>query len=92
MKHIGYSLIDGNNAEIAAYGGMPNMLQLPNGDHVHTPFVGEQYGAWTLVERWVSDVSPGPQYVAVGETILFDNINIVITVVYRMRETNNGSP
>jgi hypothetical protein len=58
MEHIGYSLIDAEGAEIQSWGnlsgqtaGIPAMIALPNGDHVHCPSVGETYSGLRLLPR-----------------------------------------
>jgi hypothetical protein len=57
MEQIGYSLIDGNGAELEFWGdakgvcaGLPEFIDLPNGDRVHCPKAGELQ-KWKLVPR-----------------------------------------
>lgn len=61
MEQIGYSLVDAANAEIACWGdslgqcaGMPSLLVLPGGDHVHGVTLGETIGTtdYRLVRRY----------------------------------------
>jgi hypothetical protein len=57
MEQIGYSLVAGNGAELQFWGdtkgvcaGLPEVIELPNGDRVHCPAVGE-IQQWKLVPR-----------------------------------------
>jgi hypothetical protein len=61
---VGYKLIDTNGSEIQSWGGtwgvvvsVPNPLKLPNGDYVHAPLVGVDYGGYTLIE-WEMEILP----------------------------------
>lgn len=88
MQHIGYSLIDEQHVEVESYGGLPSVLLLPNGDQVHAPALGVQYGnRWTLVERWIVDNPPGPLYAAIGETKAFDGTKMIVTILYETTPT-----
>lgn len=57
INQIGYSLVNEAGAEVAYWGdtagqceGLPDMIQLPNGDRVHCPKSGA-LGVWRLVPR-----------------------------------------
>ena len=61
---VGYKLVDANNEVIESWGGtwgvtisIPNPIKLPNGDCVHAPAVGADYGGYSLVE-WYMDIPP----------------------------------
>jgi hypothetical protein len=61
MEQIGYSLVNGSNVEVQHWGdvagqcaGVPGMIVLLNGDHVHCPQVGGTYGGLRLAERWLA--------------------------------------
>lgn len=78
MDHIGYSLVDGAGNEASFWGdaigqiaGLPDVIALPNGDTVHGATLGEQLGAWRLVERY-------GQYGAAASTV-YDGTRVVVT-------------
>jgi hypothetical protein len=78
MMHVGWSLIDSANIEVAAYGctlgqcdGVPETVILPNGNRVHGAKPG-QIEDWRLV----------PRYMGRGEAgSAFDGTSMVITVL-----------
>jgi len=77
MEQIGYSLIDAQGVEIQSWGnapgqcaGIPDMVVLPNGDHVHCPAPGTLQD-WRLVPRALVTGSPA--------AIVFDGTQIVVT-------------
>lgn len=89
MEQVGHSLIDANNNEVAFFGdtkgqslGIPDPLRLPNGDNVHCASVGEQLGAWKLVERWLDANPPSHWYAETGRTSAFDGTKVVVTATY----------
>jgi hypothetical protein len=65
MEQIGYSLVDANGAELQFWGdtkgvcaGIPEAIDLPNGDRVHCPAVGE-IQQWKLVPRMLKSGNIG---------------------------------
>lgn len=92
MEQIGYSLVDVNNIEINFWGntpgqcqGIPKLIIMPNGDHVHNPVVGETLSNnYRLVERHLENNPPSVWHSKINETITFDEIDnrTVITYVY----------
>lgn len=63
-KTVGYKLIDGSGKSVKEWGGIwgqcpgvPNVLILPNGDHVHAPSLNVNYSGYTLVE-WKMEEPP----------------------------------
>lgn len=88
-KQIGYSLLDQDNKEIQIWGNspnefynIPNVLYLPNGDHVHAPVVNGNYSGYTLVERW-ADYDPTLISLISGQSVSFDGTKIIVTYEYR---------
>lgn len=78
MEQIGYSLIDGNGAELQHWGdaigrasGRPDFLLLPNGTQVHCPSLGA-IGDWRLVHRVGKYGSP--------PGVEFDGNQVVVTI------------
>lgn len=89
MEQIGYSLVDASGNEVQVFGdtkgmlhGIPAVLAMPNGDHVHGAEVGDTLGDWYLVGRWLSDAPPSPWHKSIGKTAAFDGEKIVVTVNY----------
>lgn len=77
MEQIGYSLIDGEGNELSFYGdtvgrcaGVPDFIDLPNGDRVHCPSLDETYKEFRLVPRWFE---PGND-----ESIIFDGEKVIV--------------
>lgn len=77
MEQIGWSLIDGNGIEVQSWGGalgmcagVPNVISLPNGDHVHAPQPG-LLQEWWLVER---HAERGPS------NIVWDGVKVVVSI------------
>ena len=80
QKVVGYKLLDGEGETVYTWGGtwgarpaVPNVIRLPNGDHVHCPALDIEYGAtkdeegndiqgtgYTLVEWWMDEPPPAP--------------------------------
>lgn len=61
MEQIGYSLIK-DNQEIKYWGnipgqseGMPDMVILPNGDHIHAPRINTNYNGFMIVKRYYQE-------------------------------------
>jgi len=59
MEQVGYSLV-ADNAEIEVWGdasgqcaGLPEVIVLENGDRVHCPEIGVDYGGRKLLPRWL---------------------------------------
>lgn len=78
MQNIGFSLVDDSGNEIQFWGDsdgytapLPNVIQLPNGDHVHCPVLGGNYSGYTLVQRMLEIGSP--------PSIEFDGTKIIVT-------------
>lgn len=78
MEQIGYSLIDVDGTEIAHWGdtigvcvGVPDRVDLPNGNFVHGAKSGDQFGTWKLV----------PRYGAYGSStsVTFDGTRVIST-------------
>lgn len=76
MTQIGWSLIDGSGAEVEYWGdslgscaGVPNVVRLPNGDHVHGAVPGPIQD-WWLVER---HATRGPS------SIVWDGTKVVVS-------------
>jgi len=89
MQQIGYSLLNSNNTEVLYWGdsvnqcaGIPDMIILPNGDHVHVPVVGTSYGGYTFVQRWSNCDLTKQQYV-IKQSSTFDGTKVVIEYTYR---------
>lgn len=86
MAQIGWSLIDGNGAEVQYWGdslgssvGVPNVIRLPNGDHVHCPQPG-QIQDWWLVER---HAERGPA------SVVWDGAKVVVSVPVTTSDVRN---
>lgn len=77
MEQIGYSLINANNQEVQFWGdtagqiaGVPDSIDLPNGDRVYGAKAGERLGDVRIVERWLVN----------GEaSIAFDGKRVVVS-------------
>tara|TARA_R110000868_G_scaffold157001_1_gene384056 strand:- start:256 stop:888 length:633 start_codon:yes stop_codon:yes gene_type:complete len=77
MEQIGWSLVDEAGAEVQYWGdtagqgaGVPDMIRLPNGDHVHCPAPG-QIGPWQLMPRMLDwGASAAPMTVSNGTAIV----------------------
>lgn len=89
MKKVGYSLINEDKNEIQYWGdslgfesSVPNVIYLPNGDHVHAPTVNGIYSNFRLVERWI-DGDIKNHSLKESETIAFKEDKIVVTWNYR---------
>lgn len=88
MQQIGYSLIDSSGTEVWHVGeqgvvvsAVPDSIPLPNGDRVHCAVVGDAYGSWKLVGRWINDPAPAA-CTPNGQTVVWDGTEIVVTVTY----------
>ena len=78
MEQIGYSLVDSTGSEIIIWGdtfgqcqGIPTDIQLPSGDRVHCPAVGEDYQGLKLVPRYLN-------FSDSGAGISFDGANTLV--------------
>ena len=77
MQQIGYSLIEtATGNELQFWGdttgqaiGMPGAIQLPNGNVIMGAALGNDYGGWKMVERWL-DVG--------NATTSFDGTKVIV--------------
>ncbi|WP_157793776.1 hypothetical protein [Bradyrhizobium ottawaense] len=81
--------MDAGGNELIAFGetkgqlrSPPEVLVLPNLDQVLCATVGDTYGDYRFVERWMSDDPPSPWHAEVSRTSAFDGTKVVVTVAY----------
>lgn len=96
MEQIGWSLVDGNGAEVQSWGdvsgacaGVPNPIFLPNGDHVHAPQPGP-VGSWQLVERHLTyGATPSTAYDG-GKVVVTRQVSVDMIIAERARRLALG--